>query len=119
MPISLITVRTSAKIDVDQAGAVDDFGDAADRAVQHFVGGLEGVEHGDIVAHTCISFSLGMMISESTWRASASMPALAARTRLPSNMKGLVTTATENAELLGDPRPPPERRGAVPPPMPR
>ncbi len=43
---------------------------------------------------TCISFSLGMMISESTWRASASMPVLAARTRLPSNMKGLVTTAT-------------------------
>ena len=33
------------KVDVNQTRTIDHLGNAADRAVQHIVGGLEGVEH--------------------------------------------------------------------------
>jgi hypothetical protein len=38
------------EVDVDQARHVDDLGDAADGVAQHVVGGLEGLEHADLVA---------------------------------------------------------------------
>ena len=38
------------EVDVDQAGEVDDFGNAADGVAQHVVRGLEGLVHRDVVA---------------------------------------------------------------------
>jgi len=94
MPISLITVRTSAKSTFTKPGQLITSAIPDTAPCNTSFASRKASSTDTSSPNTCINFSLGMMISESTFCDSASMPACATFKRRPSNMKGLVTTAT-------------------------
>ena len=94
MPTSPITVRTSAKSTFTRPGllitsAMPDTAPCSTSLAAAYASSTETSS-----PSTAISLSFGMMISESTRFASSSIPACATLWRLPSNVKGRVTTAT-------------------------
>jgi hypothetical protein len=95
MPISLITVRTSAKSTLIRPGrTIRSAMPCTAPSSTSFAARKAWI----MVASrpsTVISFSFGMVISESQWCDSSSMPLSATcMRRRPSNGNGLVTTAT-------------------------
>ncbi len=94
MPISAITVRTSAKSTLIMPGQLMISAMPATAPCSTSLAALNASSSVTWLPSTSISLSLGTTISESTWGESASMPSCAMRWRLPSNANGLVTTAT-------------------------
>ena len=93
MPVSDITVRTSAKSTLIVPGMVMISAMPATAPRSTSLAALKASAIVTSAPRTSISLSFGMTISESTNWDSCSMPSWAMRTRLRSNPNGLVTTA--------------------------
>ena len=120
MPISDITVRTSAKSTLIMPGRVIRSAIPCTAPLSTSLAALNALTRLQFLPSTCISFSFGIIIRESTASRSSLMPSSAIFIRLrPSNGNGRVTTATvripssraTSATMGAAPVP-------VPPPMP-
>ncbi len=95
MPISDMIVRTSAKSTLISPGRVISSAMPLTAPRSTSFADLKALSRVSSLPSTESSFSLGMVISESTWRPSSLMPSWATPRRLPpSKGNGLVTTAT-------------------------
>ena len=94
IPISLITVRTSAKSTLTIPGILITSAMPETALCNTSLAARNASKNGTSSPNTSISFSLGMIIRESTCCESSSNPSAATLVRLPSNENGLVTTAT-------------------------
>ena len=108
MPISDITVRTSAKSTLTMPGQLMTSAMPATAPCSTSLAALNASSMLTSSPSTCISLSFGITISESTCCDSASRPSCATRWRLPSKANGLVTTATvrmpSSRAIFGDHR---------------
>ena len=93
MPVSDITVRTSAKSTLIMPGSVMISAMPATAPCSTSFAALNASCIVTSAPSTSISLSFGITISESTYCDRASMPSCATRTRLRSKVNGLVTTA--------------------------
>ncbi len=83
------------EVDVHQAGQIDDLGDAGDRAVQHVVGGPEGLFLRDVVTEHLLELVVEDHDQRVDVRRKLVEPLLGeAQALRPSKANGLVTTAT-------------------------
>ncbi len=120
MPISDITVRTSAKSTLIRPGRVISSAIPCTAPSSTLLAALKASSKVICLPSTVSSFSLGIVINESTDFFSSAIPSSATSIRfLPSNGKGLVTTATVRIPIslatwatIGAPPVP------VPPPIP-
>ena len=94
MPISLITVRTSAKSTLTKPGQLIISAIPETALCSTSFAARKASRKGTSSPNTCMSLSFGITISESTCCDSSSNPSSATLARLPSNANGLVTTAT-------------------------
>ena len=95
MPVSDITVRTSAKSTLMSPGRVMSSAMPCTAPCSTVLAALNASSSVVLLPSTASSFWFGMVISESTYFDSSSMPWSATRERLlPSISKGFVTTAT-------------------------
>src|ERR1700691_824037 len=95
IPVSDMTVRTSAKSTLIKPGRVISSAIPCTAPCSTVLAALNASSNVVVLPSTVSSFWFGMVISESTYLDSSSMPCSATRERLlPSISKGLVTTAT-------------------------
>ena len=94
MPISLITVRTSAKSTLTKPGQLIISAIPETALCSTSFAARKASKKGTSSPNTSMSFSFGITIKESTCCDNSSKPSAATLVRLPSNENGLVTTAT-------------------------
>ena len=94
IPISLITVRTSAKSTFTVPAQLMISAMPETALCNTSLAALNASKNGTSSPKTSINFSLGITINESTCLDNSSKPSAATLVRLPSNANGLVTTAT-------------------------
>ena len=99
MPISPITVRTSAKSTLTKPGQLMISAIPETALCNTSLAALKASKNGTSSPSTSMSFSLGITIKESTCLDNSSKPSMATLVRLPSKTKGLVTTATVNMPI--------------------